>query len=699
MVDMVYTWDIGTGTWTLCRDEKLCHGDIRNLPWALLLKYDNGYELSFNGDPSKTLKDISELDTFDGYLSCRSYEENVKKLRTTSLGSCQTYDRYIFPMRLRIHKSDAYNHIMLSVDCIIACYEDCYTYSSLKSTRDELLTCCIDIGKSKVLSTRKEYMYNFDTNDDEALVSIPDNIVAEICSLMQEEAGKVLELKPTVSMRPRGWDFIEKFVSRPYDVNIAYWENIIGKMEYEARFPYEQKDNYKPLCQYLGIRKPPKSLRKAYGENPYAPMIYLLMQQLGLRDINYIRRFFAFEEDVMQFYLHRFRFNPKSHRIYRERQCDGNRWCEIENFCNFVAKKKSQKHLAAMLYRLSVMPIEEYNRYVVDVYSMFNEYRRDISEDMLKLLADKGPTRIVHDLMANELRGYKKENKVVEYEAKLLPLECMLDDYEFHLVHETVELQEIGVKLYNCVDSYRGAVLAGRSIICYVKKKGEYLACIEIAGKNNVVQAYAYNNQNMTGDLLKHFLYWAKVKKLSVNAGYISDMDVAALKEEYPEKELNIKHVSAMNFEELMTVDGNSIGKGWYTRFGELLPQKRSYHLAPPPWVNGDDEAIYLHYALPEGEKLIEAAAQENPEAMTVLGIMYFQGQVLKQDHKRALAWLYKSAKKYHDAKAWKYLLQLPNRYRANNAAEDMKLAYGLERLRKCKNYQYSSRKLDKIVE
>lgn len=683
MVDMVYTWDIGTGTWTLCRDEKLCHGDIRKLPWALLLKYDNGYELSFNGEPSKTLKDISELDTFDGYLSCRSYEENVKKLRTTSLGSCRTYDRYIFPMRLRIHKSDAYNHIMLSVDCIIACYEDYYTYSSLKSTRDELLTCCIDIGKSKVLSTRKEYMYNFDTNDDEALVSIPDNIVVEICSLMQEEAGKVLELKPTVSMRPRGWNFIEKFVSRPYDVNIAYWENIIDKMEYEARFPYEQKDNYKPLCQYLGIRKPPKSLRKAYGENPYAPMIYLLMQQLGLRDINYIRRFFAFEEDVMQFYLHRFRFNPRSHRIYRDRQCDGNRWCEIEKFCNFVAERKSQKHLAAMLYRLSVMPIEEYNRYVVDVYSMFNEYRRDISEDMLKLLADKGPTRIVHDLMANELRGYKKENKVVEYEAKLLPLECMLDDYEFHLVHETAELQEIGVKLYNCVDSYRGAVLAGRSIICYVKKKGEYLACIEIAGKNNVVQAYAYNNQNMAGDLLKHFLYWAKVKKLSVNAGYISDMDVAALKEEYPEKELNIKHVSAMNFEELMAVDGNSIGKGWYTRFGELLPQQRRYHLAPPPWMNGDDEAVYLHYALPEGEKLIEAAAQENSEAMTVLGIMYFWGQVLKRDHKRALAWLYKSAKKYHDAKAWKYLLQLPNRYRANNAAEDMKLAYGLERLRK----------------
>ena len=670
MVDMVYTWNVQTKTWNLCRDDKLRHGDIRNLPWALAIKFNNCYDVCINGTAMQGVKNLGDLNNFSGLVSCLQHRE--------------CHNVYLFPLRWRIYQGNNRNYILIGVDCIEAKMIG-YGYCSyeLRGFRDEFVSYSVDIGKRRNVPAKRQYMYSLMKNMKSEAISIPDNIANAICQLMQEEAGRVLELRPTVNMRPHGWDFIEKFVSRPYDVNIAYWENILGKTEYEARFPYEQKDNYKPLCQYLGIRKPPKSLRKAYGENPYAPMIYLLMQQLGLRDINYIRRFFAFEEDVMQFYLHRFRFDPRSHRIYRDRQCDGDRWCEIENFCNFVAERKSQKHLAAMLYRLSVMPIEEYNRYVVDVYSMFNEYRRDISEDMLKLLADKGPTHTVHDLMANELRGYKKENKVVEYEAKLLPLECMLDDYEFHLVHETAELQEIGVKLYNCVDSYRGAVLAGRSIICYVKKKGEYLACIEIAGKNKVVQAYAYNNQNMTGDLLKHFLYWAKVKKLFVDAGYISDMDVAALEEEYPEKELLIKHVSTMTYEELMAVDGNSIGKGWYTRFGELLPQQRNYHLAPPPWMNDEEEEIYLHYALPEGEKLIEAAAKENPEAMTVLGIMYFQGQVLKQDHKRALAWLYKSAKKYHDAKAWKYLLQLPNRYRANNVAEDVRLAYGLERLRK----------------
>ena len=45
MVDMVYTWDVQTKTWTLCRDDKLRHGDIRNLPWALAIKFNNCYDV------------------------------------------------------------------------------------------------------------------------------------------------------------------------------------------------------------------------------------------------------------------------------------------------------------------------------------------------------------------------------------------------------------------------------------------------------------------------------------------------------------------------------------------------------------------------------------------------------------------------------------------------------------------------------
>lgn len=49
MVDMVYTWNVQTKTWNLCRDDKLRHGDIRNLPWALAIKFNNCYDVCING--------------------------------------------------------------------------------------------------------------------------------------------------------------------------------------------------------------------------------------------------------------------------------------------------------------------------------------------------------------------------------------------------------------------------------------------------------------------------------------------------------------------------------------------------------------------------------------------------------------------------------------------------------------------------
>ena len=162
------------------------------------------------------------------------------------------------------------------------------------------------------------------------------------------------------------------------------------------------------MCSYLGIENPSKNLHKAYCENPYAPMIFLLMQQLGLKDINLIGRFFPFQEDVMNFYLHRFRFNPKTHKMYRERQCSGNLWNATENFCNFVAERKSQQHLADMLYKLSTLPLDDSRGYAKDVYMLFCKYQNVISEELLTLLADKGPTSVVRALLAKELISRRK---------------------------------------------------------------------------------------------------------------------------------------------------------------------------------------------------------------------------------------------------------------------------------------------------
>lgn len=390
MVDMVYTWDVQTKTWTLCRDEKLRHGDIRNLPWALAIKFNNHYDVCINGTAMQGIRHLEELNNFSGLVSCLPYRE--------------CHDVYFFPLRWRISKGDNHNYIFVGVDCLKAKIV-VYGYRSyeLAGFQEEVVSYTVDIGKQRLLPTNQQYMYIRQKSICSEAISMPGNIAAEVCRLMQEEAEKIFGLKPIINMQYNGWEFIENFASRPYDANIAYWKDILGKDVYEAKFPYEQKDNFHLLCDYLGIENPPEDLHNAYCENPYAPMIYILMQQLGLKDINYIKRFFNFQEDIMNFYLHKFKFNSETHRMYRERQCSGNLWNAIENFCNFVAERKSQQHLADMLYKLTTLPLDDSRGYAKDVYMLFYKYQNVISEELLTLLADRDPTSVTRALLATEL--------------------------------------------------------------------------------------------------------------------------------------------------------------------------------------------------------------------------------------------------------------------------------------------------------
>lgn len=672
MVDMTFVQDFRTGEWCRCYDERLCNEDISRLPWAIAIRYKKAnYDLCLKSGSIESVADLSALSDFEGLFACQDSQSYIGY-----------YDRkFIVPLRWRIHKGDAYHHIMLGVDCMILIPRAFgYAYGKWRGIHDYSLSLSIDVGKRKILAQHKDYMYGISGKNNAGLVSIPDNVLAEACRIMQDEAGRAFGIRPSVNIKPCDWEFIEKFVSRPFDVNIAYWERILGRGEYEKLFPWEQKDNFRPLCQYIGIEKPPGSLRKAYGENPYAPMFYMLMQDLGLQDINFIRKFLKFDKRIFGQNLCEFRFDAENGRFCLQSGDEQDLWQGMEKFCHFVLKRKSEKHLAKLLYRMSQASRDAWRRYIADAIDMFCRHADELSEDILKLVADKGMTGIVHDLLAVELRERDEDNVVIKYGDELLKLECMLDDYEFRLVHETRELHELGIKLYNCVESYRKKVLAGKSVICYVKRQNKYLACIEIKNQGTVVQAYAYNNQHMAGELLRHVLYWMQLKKLRLDVEYMSGVDVSDAR--YEERRLPHRHVSAMDYDELMAVSGEAMPEGWYTRFEELLPQQRAYHLSPPPWINIDGEDEYLKYALPEGERLIEAAVAENPEAMTALGVMYLQGKILLQDDDKARYWLAKAAKHYHYDRAWQYLMQMPQKWQANSKDDDERLAMGLAYLR-----------------
>ena len=669
MVDMTFVQDFRTGEWIRCYDEKLCNEDIKKLDWAIIVRYNNNYDVCINGRHEGRYYDISDLEDFYGLFAY--FIDPV-------------YDWYyeqklLIPFRWKLRKRDEYNHILLTADYMAVLELPAWGggWGRMEYCHEYFISYSVDIKKSMIRLSNKNYKRHGHVID---MIDIPDNVAAELCAIMQDEAGKVFGLRPTVNMRPHGLDFIEKFVSRPFDVNITYWQDIIGKDVYEKCFPREQMDNYRPLCQYLGIDKPPKSLRKAYGENPYAPMIYILMQELGVQDINFIRKFFKFDRVLFWCSLHGFRFNSENGKFNPKGGDDFGLWRDINRFSHFVKERKSEKYLVKLLYRMAQAASDTWREYIADTLDMFATHANELSDDALKLLAEKGPTRTVHDLLAMELRCRDEENVVVEYEENIASLECMLDDYEFHLVHETKELQEIGIKLYNCVETYRSKVLKGSSIICYVKCKNEYLACIEIKNHDTVVQAYAYNNQHMTGELLKHVIYWIHLKKLRLDVGYMAGVDISDAN--YQEKELLHKHISVVDFDELMSIEEEDTPAGWYMRFEELLPQQRAYHLSPPPWIQIDSEQEYLAYALPEGDRLVKAAQKANPEAMTVLGNMYLQGKILKQDCEKARYWFLKAGREHHYDRAWKCLLQLPQNWRANNKDEDERLAIGLAYLR-----------------
>ena len=65
---------------------------------------------------------------------------------------------------------------------------------------------------------------------------------------LQEGAGRAFGIKPSVLMAVEGVGFPDRFISRPFDVNITYLRNFLGKDVFEKHFPWQQKDNFKPLC-------------------------------------------------------------------------------------------------------------------------------------------------------------------------------------------------------------------------------------------------------------------------------------------------------------------------------------------------------------------------------------------------------------------------------------------------------------------
>lgn len=691
MESIVFVQDIKNNAWVPCEEEIYKTEDLEKITCGIVLyHFDDCFFYSSEDRHWRRIEGMQSVENFQGLMCYHDLSDKFERKISLNM------DRVIFPFRWRICRKEENSYVVFALDMLCGPLKAPYYGNAPLNSSLRFLTMSfsMDVATRRLLKAREDLLYYNDkyyaAYRRYDVIRIPPVVMQSMVKFLQEGAGRAFGITPSILIEAGGVDFPDRFISRPFDVNITYLRSFLGRNVFEKHFPWQQKDNFTPLCKLLGIEKPPKSLRRAYTFNPYAPVIFLILKQWGLQDINHIQKFFGYDRTIFNFHLANFRavFRPDEIVVsYRER---GRDWQLLGGYARFVLEHGGEKKFVKVFTRLSINP---WNEYVNDILRMFYDYQELFSEEILKLLLAQGENKLVHDLMSEAVTRHKYQNVKLEYSdhklrhgRNLLDCECSIDGYEFHLVRETDELYEIGGALCNCVASYRSDVMHCISAIFYVKKEGKYLACIEVKEQHKIVQALGYCNHELCGRLLEYFAYWAYVKGLRIGSKALEeDIKSAGIEPEKLSYEvrrlMNDAVYQEMTFEELTGLADEDIRNGWYIRFLELLTEKRQYRLAAPSWLEFSDEKSYLNYVLPEGGRLVADAEKGVSEAMFVLGVMYLQGKLIRPDLEKSRYWLRRAEKK-GNRMAVGFLATIDTPEKRLHLMDDLKIMEGLLKMR-----------------
>lgn len=358
-------------------------------------------------------------------------------------------------------------------------------------------------------------------------VEVPAVVTETALEYMQEFAKCEFGFRPTYMGRIHGIKHIIAFFQRPLDLNIYLLRHVIGE-SYEHLFPRNQRDNYRPLCRFFQINKPPKSLRRFYGEYPENIVAYVLLRQLGFRDINIIRRFFQ-REVLFGYRLSKLFYHPTDGILSDDSARYMNPYLEwLRRFCQWYLLHSNEVRLANCLRPLAVA--EEWDQDTIDILRMFVVTNLDMDDspmrqNTIRRLLREGFTFAVHDDMMHDLmdllprreRGRINWNDIpntpVHYTDTEQGYEAEMEGYRFSLPKETDELREYGKAFHNCVASYRAAVLEKRTLILVMMQGKKYIACIEIQ-QRRIVQALGSCNQRLPVEIQEVLKRWAEKKKI-----------------------------------------------------------------------------------------------------------------------------------------------------------------------------------------
>ncbi len=632
MKELAFRYDRDTDDWIECQSEKFIHEDIEKLPCAIthgsqvyivqaeksMPKKDDGGDTCLPSDkwmpflPSGEWIDALtiKVEVAEDFEGRKEISSAIGRWRIYAKGARITLSADIAKMRLLSNHSNEqmphlprirWQYVSMNIDA--AKWESALFSSGLGRNKD------IEIKLSD-----KQYAY------------VPKNVCRAVQALLQERMRITEGIYPTIMMEKDYGHQLTAFIERPYDLNITFLKNFVGEDVYEKLFPRNQKDNYKPLCEYLEI-KPPKSLRKAYA-------------------LNLIRRMLNYD-CICGYSVKEFVYSKEENRVVAGIVDNRTSIGVIEETFKRLLADGSEMYCIKVLCDLSRWNWQDWQRDSIEMYSRCYNY---LSLQLRQKIAHEGFTESIHDDLVEVLNYYGvdiSEVRIIKYEQQYLDLECNINGYDIFLVHRQSELGKIGKALHNCVASYENRVGTDRCMIVSVRREGKYVACIEI-DKRQIIQAKGFANSELDGELRVVLNYWAKENHLR------DPWNTLEIKEKIKEyvfnvtKKIRAKTIADMTLQEFLEMPDENAEK-IKSNYLAILEEKMQKELnvkrvAPPPWMRFNDEAAFLRYVVPWAERLIQAGEKNNSQAVEIIGKMFFEGKFLPKDLRRAEYWFAKDA-------------------------------------------------------
>ncbi len=360
-------------------------------------------------------------------------------------------------------------------------------------------------------------------------VVLPDVVTDVILDRLRDNAAFIYGFRPSILSRMQGLQKILAFLDRPLDLNISYLRKFIGE-DFDKLFPCDATDNFRPLCEYLGIR-PSKSLRKAYTFNPYAVVWHVLLRQFGAHDVNLMQQFYGFDNGIANFFLSKFVYCKETGLVGRQEADEAYRWKCIEFYFRWIIANRGEK---VFVHRLLKMTQEGVSDSEQEAIKTFYAYYRSLSPSVKDEILEHGMTSRIRQVIEKEIARIGKAGMTFHYSPKEIAYEDSVAGVAFRLVPDTEELYEIGRIMHNCVGDYREEIACGESLLMTASVNGDYCACLEIQN-GSVVQAKAPCNERPSDDIGRVICYWSILHKLELDTEdiemreeYLQEMQTAA---------------------------------------------------------------------------------------------------------------------------------------------------------------------------